>query len=284
MTDYAEEKSAELEILESIYSENYSISDSGKTFSVFLKAEEDEDDHEARKKEEFGVAPLGNFCTVITFSHPAKYPDEAINFEIHDADQSGTLIKDIRNRDSSQAYSQPTWLRELIPQIEEQIEENLEMQQAFIVTSFVQEYLTEKCESLNEARKERIEELKEEAENAHTKKLIGTPVTLETFTRWQINFQTEMEKIFAEKQSQRERDQQGRMTGKTLFANKLAKTEDDIDLSGINLDGEGGGTLAEKITVDEALFEEDFDLEDLDDLDLTDEEEGGAGGEVAVEG
>ena len=221
MTDYAEEKSAELEILESIYSETYHISKSGKTFSVILRAEEDEDDHEARQIEKFGVPSCGIFSLKILFSHPEKYPDEPLIFNLENVDEDGDLIA----RDADEP--EPEWLSNLSPLIQEQIDENLGEQQAFIVTSFVQEYLTDTCEELNKIRRDRIYELEEEAENAHTKKLIGTPVTLETFTQWQIKFQLEMKELFDKKQSELEKAQAGRI-GEVFvaFSRRLRPTGD----------------------------------------------------------
>lgn len=263
MTDYAEEKASELEVLESIYDENYSISASGLTFSVILVADEDEDDHEERQKEQFGQASLGNFALRINFQHPETYPDEAITYSLERLDEDLEVTDDCSRKDEL-----PDWLRDLYPLIDEQIEENLGMQHAFTVSSCIQDYLTEKCEELNVARKAEIDRLKEEAENAHTKKLIGTPVTLETFTQWQIKFSAEMRKIIAAKQSEEERKQADRLTGKVLFNTKVAKNDDDIDLDDLEEIEEGG----EKVQVDEALFDGE-DLEDLEDLEITDDEE-----------
>merc|ERR1712226_1049313 len=260
MSEAEEEKAAELEVLESIYEENYNISSSGKTFSVLLKAEEDDDEHADRQKEKFGVESLGNFALRIKFNHPENYPDEALNYNLEHVDEDGDEIQ------LDEGESRPEWIAELGPLIDEQIEENLGMQQAFIVTSFIQDFLTDTCNELNGKRQERIYELQEEADNAHIKKLVGTPVTLETFTQWQIKFQLEMKQIYEAKVTEQEKAQAGRMTGKSLFANKLVN-EDEPEFDEEFLDEPG-----EKITVDEALFGED-DLEDLDDLDLSDEDD-----------
>ena len=62
-------------------------------------------------------------------------------------------------------------------------------------------------------------------------------------------------------------------TGKSLFANKLAK--DDID---INFEGEFLDEPGDKITVDEALFDGE-DLEDMEDLEISDDEDESSSGD-----
>merc|ERR1712226_1267920 len=123
MSEAEEEKAAELEVLESIYEENYNISSSGKTFSVLLKAEEDDDEHADRQKEKFGVESLGNFALRIKFNHPENYPDEALKYNLEHVDEDGDEIQ----LDEGESRPEP-------------IEENLGMQQAFIVTSFIQDF------------------------------------------------------------------------------------------------------------------------------------------------
>merc|ERR1711941_58980 len=119
--------------------------------------------------------------------------------------------------------------------------------------------LTELCEQLHSEREERIAQLRQEAEDAHTKKLVGTPVTLETFTEWKIKFQAEMKALMSVEQSKFELEMQGRPTGKTIFLNKIGKLEDDgLDVGEFVDD-------AEKVEVDENLFDE-AELDDLDDL------------------
>ena len=154
---------------------------------------------------------------------------------------------------------------------------------AFTITSAVQEKLTEMSEEDHKKRKEKIEQLKQEEEDQKTKKLIGTPVTLETFTQWKIHFQNEMKKLKLEKATKFEASismeinnqssknlnkihfcqffMADRLTGKVQFLNKTAKLEVDVDLP------EEMQNM-EQVEVDEALFD------NLEDLDLEEELEG----------
>merc|ERR1711934_212764 len=125
---------------------------------------------------------------------------------------------------------------------------------AFTIITEVQEKLTELCEEYNTQRLDKIEQIIEEIEQAREKKLVGTPVTLETFTVWKIKFQAEMKVLYDQKCSQWEKDQEGKLTGKFLFQEKKAKAEvdDDEDFDVADLVDNSDA----KIEVDEALFED----------------------------
>lgn len=257
MSDSDDECAQELECLESIYEDAYTRDERTKIFKVKLQAEEDADDREEREKIEFDVPILGNFGVIISFKHPEGYPETAIEYALEHVDDLEYDEEEDDEAHIKKEIPDPFWFPQLKEVINATIQENLDSIQAFSVCSEVQDKLTELCNSLNEERKKKINQLKEEAEQAHTKKLIGTPVTLESFTEWKIKFQAEMQRELEKQQTQFERDMVGRATGKTMFQNKLASTEDELDL----------GNLVEekdKIEVDTALFE---DLEDLDELD-----------------
>lgn len=257
MSDSEDECAQELECLESIYEDSYTRDERTKIFKVTLQAEEDDDDREERQKIEFDIPILGNFGVILSFKHPEGYPDTAIEFALEHVVSLEYEEEDDDEAHITKEIPDPFWFPDLKAVINDTIQENLESIQAFTVCSDVQDKLTELCNSLNEERRKKINQLKEEAEEAHTKKLIGTPVTLESFTEWKIKFQAEMQRELEKKQSQFERDMVGRATGKSMFQNKLASTEDELDI----------GNLVEekdKVEVDTALFE---DLEDLDELD-----------------
>jgi len=250
-----EEKQEELEVLESIYAENFSFYSESGRFTVTIQAEEDEDEIAFNRKTQFDVYPLPNFGLLMTFNHPENYPEEPIEYEIehipHDDGQDEDIL----------VGQDPAWFHGLDNLIKETIEENVGMAMAFTITSAVQEKLTEMSEEDHKKRKEKIEQLKQEEEDQKTKKLIGTPVTLETFTQWKIHFQNEMKKLKLEKATKFEASMADRLTGKVQFLNKTAKLEVDVDLP------EEMQNM-EQVEVDEALFD------NLEDLDLEEELEG----------
>lgn len=259
-----DERAQELEVLESIYAEKYEYDAKQKQFSVTLQAEEDEDDRETRAKIEFDVAVLPNFGLKIYFSHTEGYPDEGIQYSL---EHVGTIDEDDEDDDeahiSKEKLPDPFWFSDLRSMIDEIIEENLGAVMAFTICTEVQEKITELCETLNKERSDKIAQLREEEEERHTKKLVGTPVTLETFTEWKIKFQLEMKALQSDAQNKLEAELAGRPTGKHIFLNKIGKLEDD--------DLDVGAFIEEKdrVEVDENLFDDDLDgLEDeLADLD-----------------
>jgi len=250
-----EEKQEELEVLESIYADNFTLYPESGRFTVLIEAEEEEDDLAFNRKTQYDVYPLPNFALSITFNHPEHYPEEPIGYEMihepHDDGQDEDIL----------AGGDPSWFRDIENFIQETIEESSGMPMAFTITSGIQEKVTELSEELHEKRKEQIEQFKLEEEERKTKKLIGTPVTLETFTQWKIRFQAEMKALRLEKATKFEASMADRLTGKTQFLNKTAKLEIDVDLPEEMQN-------VEQVEVDEALFD------DLDDLDLEDELEG----------
>jgi len=261
MSDFEDEKAQELEVLESIYADTLEIHKNG-TFTVVLQAEEDEDDIVTRREVQFDVPILQNFGAQVTFEHPENYPDEPIIYTIEHVD-FGNEEDDDEDHITKEKTPEPSWFSQLNTIIDETIEENMGMAMAFSIATAVAEKLTDLCEELNKQRDEKIEQLKLEEEERHTKKLVGTPVTLETFTVWKIAFQLEMKAKLEEKLSQFEKDMEGRPTGKQLFKNKQAKgVEDDLDVTAFAAE-------EDKVEVDEKLFEdfEDLDMEDLDGLD-----------------
>merc|ERR1712110_948394 len=254
------ELAQELECLESIYADKYSFDETRNTFTVTLQAEEDEDDRDTRQKVVFGVGCLPNFGLSITFKHPPNYPDEPILYWLeHEENIVDEEEEDPEAHITKEKVPDPFWFEDFHKTIKSTCEDNLGCIMAFTVCSELQEQLTELCEQLHNERQERIAQLRQEAEDAHTKKLVGTPVTLETFTEWKIKFQAEMRALMSVEQTKFELEMQGRPTGKNIFLNKLGKLEDDgLDVGEFVDD-------AEKVEVDENLFDE-AELDDLDDL------------------
>lgn len=261
MSDSDDELAQERECLESIYADKYQYDESKNIFSVVLQAEEDDDDRETRQKTEFGVGCLPNFGLSITFKQPPNYPDVPIEYSLghveNIVDEDEEEEKDAHI--TKEKMPDPFWFEDFHKIIKQTCEENLGCIMAFTVCSDLQEQLTELCEQLHNERQERIAQLRQEAEDAHTKKLVGTPVTLETFTEWKIKFQAEMRALMSAEQTKFELEMLGRPTGKNIFLNKLGKLEEDGLDVGEFIDEH------EKVEVDENLFDE-ADLEDLDGL------------------
>jgi len=262
MSDASDDELAqELECLESIYADKYSYDTRKNTFSVTLQAEEDEDDRAGRGKVEFGVGLLPNFGLTITFKQPENYPDVPIEYTLEHEEN----IVEEEEEDEKEAHIQkiklpdPFWFKDFRKIITTACEENLGSIMAFSVCSDLQDGLTQLCEELHEERQERISTLRQEMEDARTKQLVGTPVTKDSFEAWKIRFQAEMKTLMGEEHARIEREMADRPTGKTIFLNKMGRTEEGEFDMGELIDA------SEKVEVDENLFDGD-NLDDLDGL------------------
>lgn len=232
MTDYEEEQKSEIEALQSIYPDEFSVLQSTpfNRFTVSLKTEDYEDTE-------------GAFC-LIGFTYVPKYPDEAPVIEMVD---SSNLDDNV--------------VEELLDYLNNLAEENLGMVMVFTLISSAQEWLGSKVDELKKKRLEEIERNAKEKEEAERKKFEGTRVTVESFLSWKAAFDAEMTQL--RKIQQKDECVTGRLTGRELFEHDHSLNESDIQFL---QDGE------EEVKVDESLFQdlEDLDLDDIPDVELSD--------------
>ncbi|XP_063773244.1 RWD domain-containing protein 1 [Pseudophryne corroboree] len=231
MTDYAEEQRNELEALESIYADSFTVlSKSPASFSITVTSEAAEDEE--------------NVQVTLKFTYVGSYPDKAPLYEIvsqenlEDSDASGILTV-----------------------LEEQAQENLGMVMIFTLVSAVQDRLNEIVDQI----KSRIEEEKvkkeKEAEEAEKVVFHGTPVSIESFLNWKANFEAELVEMSRKKLKEEEQSGKSKLTGKQLF-----ETDHNLDTSDIKFLEEAGNS----VEVDESLFQDldDLELDDEDDPDF----------------
>eukprot|EP00066_Takifugu_rubripes_P003299 XP_003965773.1 PREDICTED: RWD domain-containing protein 1 [Takifugu rubripes] len=227
MTDYAEEQRNELEAIESIYPESFTVlSDEPTSFTITVTSD-----------------PGDNGETVeatIKFTYVEKYPDEPPLWEIHSQEN-------LEDRDAE----------DILTLMQQQVEENLGMVMIFTLVTAVQEKLNE----IVDMTKNRIEEEKQrkekEAEEAEKVAFQGTVVTIENFLAWKATFDLEMTDLRRRKQKEEEQGSKFKLTGKQLF-----ETDRNLDTSDIQFLEEAGNN----VEVDESLFQdiEDLDLDEDD--------------------
>lgn len=227
MTDYAEEQRNELEAIESIYPESFTVlSDDPTSFTITVTSD-----------------PGDNGETVeatIKFTYVEKYPDEPPLWEIHSQE----------NLEDSDA-------EDILALLQQQVEENLGMVMIFTLVTAVQEKLNE----IVDVMKNRIEEEKrrkeKEAEEAEKVAFQGTVVTIENFLAWKATFDLEMCELRRKKQKEEEQGGKAKLTGKQLF-----ERDRNLDTSDIQFLEDAGNN----VEVDESLFQdiEDLDLDEDD--------------------
>ncbi|XP_072317209.1 RWD domain-containing protein 1 [Eucyclogobius newberryi] len=238
MTDYAEEQRNELEAIESIYPDSFTVlSDDPTSFSITVTSDAGEDGETAE--------------TLLQFTYVEKYPDEPPLWEI----QSQENLED---RD----------VEEILTLLQQQAEENLGMVMIFTLVTAVQEKLNEIVDAMKTRREEEKQRREREAEEAETKAFQGTVVTIENFLSWKATFELEMTEIRKKRQKEEEQAGKLKLTGKQLF-----ETDHNLDTSDIQFLEDTGNS----VEVDESLFQdmEDLDLDDpdFDPLDMGSDED-----------
>ncbi|KAF7642271.1 hypothetical protein LDENG_00261110 [Lucifuga dentata] len=227
MTDYAEEQRNELEAIESIYPDSFTVlSEDPTSFTVTVTSDAGENDETVE--------------TTLKFTYVEKYPDEPPLWEIY-----------------SQENLEDADVEELLALLQQQAEENLGMVMIFTLVTAVQEKLNEIVDTMKNSREEEKRRREQEAEEAEKVAFQGTVVTIENFLAWKAQFELDMANLKRKRQKEEEQAGKPKLTGKQLF-----ERDHNLDTSDIQFLEDGGNN----VEVDESLFQDIEDLE-LDDDD-----------------
>ncbi|XP_067250576.1 RWD domain-containing protein 1 [Chanodichthys erythropterus] len=225
MTDYGEEQRNELEAIESIYPDSFTVlSEKPTSFTITVTSDAGENEETVE--------------VTLKFTYVEKYPDEPPLWEIFSQEN-------LEDQDTE----------DILTLLKQQAEENLGMVMIFTLVTAVQEKLNEivdQIKSRREEEKERIERKEREAEEAEKFAFQGTVVTIENFLSWKAKFEQEMTELKKKRQKEEEQSGKGKLTGKQLF-----ETDHNLDTSDIQFLEDGGNS----VEVDESLFQ---DMDDLD--------------------
>ncbi|KAL6467439.1 hypothetical protein MHYP_G00231160 [Metynnis hypsauchen] len=239
MTDYGEEQRNELEAIESIYPDSFTVlSENPTSFTVTVTSDAGENDETVQ--------------VTLKFTYVEKYPDEPPLWEIH-----------------SQENLEDSDTEDILTLLKQQAEENLGMVMIFTLVTAVQEKLNEIIDQIKSRREEEKQRKEREAEEAEKQAFQGTVVTIENFLSWKARFEQEMAEL---KRKKLKEDDSGKskLTGKQLF-----ETDHNLDTSDIQFLEDGGNS----VEVDESLFQDmdDLDLDeddpDYDPLELGSDED-----------
>lgn len=230
MTDYSEEQRNELEALESIYADSFTVlATSPASFSITVSSEAEEEEE--------------NVVVTLKFTYVKTYPDDAPLYEIISQDN-------LEDSDGSG----------LLALLQEQAQENLGMVMIFTLVSAVQDRLNEIVDQIKTRREEEKLIVEKEAEEAEKVRFHGTPVTIENFLSWKAKFDADLAEMRRKKLKEEEQSGKIKLTGKQLF-----ETDHNLDTSDIKFLEEAGSS----VEVDESLFQDldDLELDDEDDPD-----------------
>uniref|UniRef100_A0A4W4F969 RWD domain-containing protein 1 n=1 Tax=Electrophorus electricus TaxID=8005 RepID=A0A4W4F969_ELEEL len=187
MTDYVEEQRNELEAIESIYPDSFTVlSEDPTSFTITVTSDAGENDETLE--------------VTLKFTYVEKYPDEPPLWEVpyqenlEDADKEDILVL-----------------------LKQQAEENLGMVMIFTLVTAVQEKLNEIVDQIKSRREEEKKRKEKEAEEEE-KAFQGTVVTIESFLSWKAQFEREMVELKRKKQKEDEQSGKNKLTGrKTSF-------------------------------------------------------------------
>ncbi|XP_066508798.1 RWD domain-containing protein 1-like [Hoplias malabaricus] len=240
MTDYAEEQRNELEAIESIYPDSFTVlSEDPTSFTITVNSDAGENDETVQ--------------VTLKFTYVENYPDEPPLWEI----QAHENLEDLDTED-------------ILTLLQQQAEENLGMVMIFTLVTAVQEKLNEIIDQIKSRREEEKQRKEREAEEAEKQAFQGTVVTIENFLSWKAKFEQDMAELKSKKQKEEEQSGKNKLTGKQLF-----ETDHNLDTSDIQFLEDGGNS----VEVDESLFQDidDLDLDeddpDFDPLDLGSDED-----------
>ncbi|XP_053737310.1 RWD domain-containing protein 1 [Synchiropus splendidus] len=227
MTDYGEEQRNELEAIESIYPDSFTVlSEDPISFTITVTSDAGENGETVE--------------TTLKFTYVEKYPDEPPLWEIHSQENLENNDVDI-----------------ILSLLQQQAEENLGMVMIFTLVTAVQEKLNEIVDLMKNRREEEKQRKEKEAEEAEKVAFQGTVVTIENFLAWKAKFELEMNELRRKRQKEEEQTGKAKLTGKQLF-----ETDHNLDTSDIQFLEDAGNN----VEVDESLFQDIDDL-DLDEDD-----------------
>uniref|UniRef100_A0A3P8ZAN7 RWD domain-containing protein 1 n=1 Tax=Esox lucius TaxID=8010 RepID=A0A3P8ZAN7_ESOLU len=226
MTDYAEEQRNELEAIESIYPDSFTVlSETPTSFTITVTSDLEH-------------IPIRELC----FTYVEKYPDEVPLWEIY-----------------SQENLEDSDIDGILTLLKQQAEENIGMVMIFTLVTAVQEKLNELVDEIKNRREEEKRRKEEAAEEAEKVLFQGTVVTIENFLSWKAKFDLEMAELRRKRQKEEEQLHAGKikLTGKQLF-----ETDHNLDTSDIQFLEDSGNS----VEVDESLFQdlEELDLDEDD--------------------
>ncbi|XP_054439996.1 RWD domain-containing protein 1-like [Pteronotus mesoamericanus] len=203
MTDYSGEQRNELEALESIYPDSFTVlSENPPSFTITVTSEAGENDETVQ--------------TTLKFTHSEKHPDETPLYEIFSPEN-------LEDNDVSS----------ILKLLALQAEENLGMVMIFTLQTAVQEKLNEIVDQI----KTRREEEKKQKEEAEKQLFHGTPVTIENFLNWKAKFDAELLEI-KKKRMKEEQAGKNKLSGKQLF-----ETDHNLDTSDIQFLEDAGNNV-----------------------------------------
>lgn len=223
--------------------------------------EEYDDDAEDEEDEEYDddtASQQAGIFVELKFTLPSNYPDEKPSIELLDSQNLNELE-----------------LERVMNIISKRTNQSVGTVMVFKILCDVIEWMITKHErEVNELEVER-ERKQRELEAEETKKIIGTPVTEQSFLAWKARFDAEMIKLKLEQQKQQLVEQTGgakRLTGREMFESDKTLAESDLNFVE-DLDQNQIEALLQDVDLEGEDFDEEIDSGDEEDEELDDDSE-----------
>ncbi|KTF89675.1 hypothetical protein cypCar_00007225 [Cyprinus carpio] len=226
MTDYGEEQRNELEAIESIYPDSFTVCSFPYNISIYAV---------------FSEEPI-SFTITVTSDAGENEENEPPLWEI-----------------ISQENLEDSYTEDILMLLKQQAEENLGMVMIFTLVTAVQEKLNEIIDHIKSRREEEKQRKEREAEEAEKRAFQGTVVTIENFLSWKAKFEQEMVELKKKGQKEEEQSGKGKLTGKQLF-----ETDHNLDTSDIQFLEDSGNSVEVDESLFQDMDDLDLDEDDPD--------------------
>lgn len=211
-------------------------------FTIDLQVDEEQYEEEVGEEEKYWVK--------LWFEFTPNYPEEIPLFGI---EESNNLFEE----DAS----------ELIDLLTNEGKNLVGTEMIFLLVSSGKEWLNTRKDESVKRKEEMIERKKREAEEAEMKRFEGTRVTVDSFMKWKLRFDSEMGSVREKSGEKKETNLGRKLTGRELFEKDTTLNESDLKfLEEDRLEAVGKDISYDMagVAVDTSLFD---DLDDDDDDD-----------------
>jgi hypothetical protein len=246
-----EDQIEETEVLESIFADEFTKIEDNE-FRIAIKLDLPDDVIAATRPADVPEDEYEAPVMILHVKYPDDYPDKEPNLELSPPPQQ---------HEQHPLFSVADDKDELLSGLTETIEENMGMAMVFTIVSALKDAAEQLIVSRHEAAMKIKEEAAQAAEREENKKFHGTPVTPETFTKWQTDFLKEM----AEQRKRDEEQQAAELAKKSRGGGGAGGSAGILNKDGSKLTGrqlwEQG--LVGKIDDDEADDDESIPTGDV---------------------
>lgn len=222
--DHKEEQQQEIEILESIYPDEFEAVDDTH-FNITLRLE---------------TPSERTHVLTLSVSYPEEYPEVVPELEISCDVEEAEQEYEEEDESEGEEDNKPVMIQEIVEletddvesfleRLKEEAEEQIGMPSVFALCSTLKDLAEQRFEEKVAIKQKEHDEILLAKEREEQKKFYGTKVTKESYEEWRSNFRKEMG-IDSRIEERRKVYHKGKLTGKEIFERGLAGDDDDLNI------------------------------------------------------